>query len=130
MNEIKSMNRLRCPLTKDFNDLFFSLVDYHNTFFMSNDPKKIIEFYDHFKTRDELIKWMKERPKGANYIHEVDGNKDIIVVIPTADFNGRYAKAYRDEIFKGLHMIFVESGGKGDYYFNYAHNCNVCIKKY
>ncbi|MEM3593018.1 MAG: hypothetical protein QXW67_03960, partial [Candidatus Micrarchaeia archaeon] len=57
------------------------------------------------------------------------GNKDIIVVIPTADFNGRYAKACRDEIFKGLHMIFVESGGKGDFYFNFAHNCNVGIKK-
>ncbi len=26
-------------------------------------------------------------------------------------------------------MIFVESGGRGDFYFNYAHNCNVGIKK-
>ncbi|MCW1311658.1 MAG: hypothetical protein QXJ93_02295 [Candidatus Rehaiarchaeum fermentans] len=95
---------------------------------MSNDPGKIIEFYNHFKTIDELIKWMKERPKGVSYIYEVEGNKDIIVVIPTADFNGRYAKTCRDEIFKGLHIIFVVSG-KGNYYFNYAHNCNVGIKK-
>lgn len=37
--------------------------------------------------------------------------KDIIVVIPVTDFNGKYMKVYRDEIFKDLHMIFVESGG-------------------
>ena len=35
---------------------------------------------------------MKERPKGIANIHEVEGNKDIIVVIPTADYNGKYAK--------------------------------------
>ena len=72
---------------------------------------------------------MKERPKGASYIHEVEGNKDIIVVIPTADFNGKYARTCREEIFKGLHMIFVESGGNPDPYFNYAHNSNVGIKR-
>jgi hypothetical protein len=26
-------------------------------------------------------------------------------------------------------MVFVESGGKEDFYFNYAHNCNMGIKK-
>jgi len=26
-------------------------------------------------------------------------------------------------------MVFVESGGRGDFYFNIAHNCNVGIKK-
>jgi GT2 family glycosyltransferase len=26
-------------------------------------------------------------------------------------------------------MIFVQSGGKEDYYFNFAHNCNVGIKR-
>ena len=26
-------------------------------------------------------------------------------------------------------MVFVESGGRGDFYFNYAHNCNVGIKR-
>ena len=129
MSDEISMNRLRCPLIRDFKDLFFSLVDYHNSFFMSNDPKKILEFYDHFKNREELIRWMKERPHGATYIHEVEGDKDIVVVIPTSDFNGKFAKTCRNEIFKGLHMIFVESGGIGDFYFNYAHNCNAGIKK-
>ena len=121
-------NRLRCKFEKKNTVLFFSLVDYRNNLFTSNDPEKIIEFYDGFENRDQLIQWMKERPKGASYIHEVEGNKDIIVVIPTADFNGKYAINCRENIFKGLHMIFVESGN-GNYYFNYAHNCNVGIKR-
>ncbi|MGC8483824.1 MAG: hypothetical protein ACP5OE_09305, partial [Thermodesulfobium sp.] len=61
-------------------------------------------------------------------IREVDGDKDIIVVIPTADFDGKYAKNCREEIFNGLHIVFVVSG-KNNFYFNYAHNCNVGIKK-
>jgi len=120
---------LKCNLDKTNHSLFFSLVDYRNNLFTGNDPTKIMEFYDGFENRDQLIQWMKERPKGVSYIHEVDGDKDIIVVIPTADFNGKYARECRDNIFKGLHMVFVESGGKGNFYFNYAHNCNVGIKK-
>ncbi|MEM0134158.1 MAG: hypothetical protein QXU18_02870 [Thermoplasmatales archaeon] len=59
----------------------------------------------------------------------MEGEKDVIVVIPTADFNGKYSKDCREKIFKGLHMIFVESGGKGDFYFNFSHNNNVGIRK-
>jgi len=121
-------NRLYCNRENDF-ELFFSITDYLNSFFTSNNPEDIIKFYSFFRDRDSLIKWMKERPKGHYDIIEVEGNKDIIVVIPTADFNGKFAKACRDDIFKGLHMIFVQSGGKEDYYFNYAHNCNAGIKK-
>jgi hypothetical protein len=119
---------LSCTLDKTVRSLFFSLVDYRNSLFTSNDPEKIIEFYDGFENRDQLIQWMKERPKGVSYIHEVEGDKDIIVVIPTADFNGEYARECRENIFKGLHIVFVESG-IGNFYFNYAHNCNVGIKK-
>jgi len=126
---IKSTSKLRCAVQWNLPNLFFSLVDYRNNLFTSNDPKKITEFYDGFENRDQLIEWMKERPKGASYIHEVEGDKDIIVVIPTADFNGKYARECRENIFKGLHIIFVESGGRDDFYFNYAHNCNLGIKK-
>ncbi|MFP3257760.1 MAG: hypothetical protein RXO36_08165, partial [Candidatus Nanopusillus acidilobi] len=121
-------NRLYCNRENDF-ELFFSITDYLNSFFTSNNPEDIIKFYSFFRDRDSLIKWMKDRPKGHYDIIEVEGNKDIIVVIPTADFNGKFAKACRDDIFKGLHMIFVQSGGREDYYFNYAHNCNAGIKK-
>ena len=121
-------NRLYCSIDKSYVDIFFSLVDYRNNYFTCNDPEKIIEFYNGFENRDQLIQWMRERPKGVHTIHEVEGDKDIIVVIPTADFNGKFAKECRENIFNGLHIVFVESG-VGNYYFNYAHNCNVGIKK-
>jgi len=126
-NEIRS-NLLQCP--RDNNDkIFFTLMDYLNNLFMSNDPEDILRFYDYFDNRDQLIKWMMERPKGNYRIVEFNKeNNDIIVVIPTMDVNGKFAKTCRDEIFKGLHIIFVESG-IGNYYFNYAQNCNAGIKK-
>jgi hypothetical protein len=126
-NEIRS-NLLQCPL--DNNDkIFFTLMDYLNNLFMSNDPKDILRFYDYFENRDQLIKWMMERPKGNYRFVEFNNDEnDIIVVIPTMDVNGKFAKTCGEEIFKGLHIIFVESG-IGNYYFNYAHNCNAGIKK-
>ena len=122
-------SRLYCPIQTYKDELFLSLMDYRNSRYTSENPDKIIEFYDSFRNRDDLIEWMKERPKGVAYIHEVDGDKNIIVVIPTSDFNEKYARECRENIFKGLHMIFVESGGRGDFYFNIAHNINIGIKK-
>ena len=128
-DKILNISRLHSPIGYLHEGLFFSLVDYRNNYFTSDDPNKIIEFYNGFENRDQLIRWMRERPKGVANIHEVDGNKDIIIVIPTADFNGKFAKECRENIFEGLHIVFVESGGGGDFYFNYAHNVNVGIKK-
>ena len=122
-------SKLFCSLESQREPIFFSLVDYRNNYFTSDDPNKILEFYKGFENRDQLIQWMLERPKGVANIREVEGIKDIIVVIPTADFNGKYAKDCRENIFKGLHMVFVESGGRGDFYFNIAHNVNIGIKK-
>ena len=122
-------SRRSCKFDYIESSLFFSLVDYRNTYFTSEDPKKIIEFYNSIKNTDELIRWMKERPKGFCKIHEIDGGKDIIVVIPTADFNGKYAKNCRENVFKGLHIVFVESAEIPDQYFNGAHNVNIGIKK-
>lgn len=106
---------------------FFSLVDYLNNYFVSDYTDKIIEFYDSFENTEQLIRWMHERPKGTIKIHEVSGRKEIVVVIPTRDFNNEHAVEAREKIFKGLHMIFAESGN--DFYFNYAHSCNIGIKK-
>ncbi|MEM3192190.1 MAG: hypothetical protein QW292_08910 [Candidatus Parvarchaeota archaeon] len=130
----KCMTPLKCTLFSKFNreekiDTFFSTTWCRDRLFTSENPNDILKFYDTFSNRDELIKWMKERPKGRAEIIEVEGDKEIIVVIPTADFNGKYAKECRENIFKGLHIIFVESGFPKDPYFNYAHNCNVGIKK-
>ncbi|MGC8725978.1 MAG: hypothetical protein ACP5RS_05330, partial [Thermoplasmata archaeon] len=109
--------------------LFFSTMDYYNTLFTSNNPKDILKFYSLFEDSESLINWMKERPWGYHNIIEVQGNKEIIVVIPTADYNGEYAKRCREVIFKGLHIIFVESGNYHDPYFNYAKNANFGVKK-
>jgi len=120
---------LKSPLNIESLKISFNLIGYRNDLFTSDNPEDIIEFYNTFKSKESLIKWMKERPKGVTYINEVDGRKDIIVVIPTANVNGKYAKACRDEIFKGLHIIFVESGEVKDPYFNVAHASNVGFKK-
>ena len=122
-------SRKKSPVTYSEIPLFFSLVDYRNNYFISDDLHKILEFYNGFDNRDQLIQWMKERPKGVANIYEVEGDKEIIVVIPTADVNGKYAKECKDNIFKGLHIIFVESGEVPDAYFNFAYNVNVGIKK-
>ncbi len=124
----KNESKLLCKFSGELEPLFFSLVDYRNKLFTSNDPNKIFEFYDGFKDCDQLIRWMKERPNGAHTIYEVEGNKDVIVVIPTIDFNGRYAKECRNNIFRDIHIVFVESG-EGNYYFNYAHNVNDGVRK-
>ena len=125
----RAISRKRCNLDSTAGELFFSLVDYRNNLFTSNDPNDIMRFYDSFQSRDELIEWMKERPKGSTSIQEVEGDKNFIIVIPTADFNGKYAMECRDRIFKGLRIIFVESGEIPDPYFSLEHNCNVGIKK-
>ena len=107
----------------------FSLACYKNDLYISNDIKKIYEFYESFEDTNSLISWMKERPKGKTSIYEYPGNKDITVVIPTADVNSELAKSCRNSIFRGLQIIFVESGFPKDIYFNYAHSCNTGIKR-
>lgn len=128
-SSLKRVSRNRCKLDPSPGELFFSLMDYKNNYFISNNPYKIIEFYNSLRGRDELFQWMKERPNGVCQIHEVEGNKEIIVVIPTPDFDGDLAKECREKIFNGLHIVFVESGEIPDDYFRGAHNYNVGIKK-
>ena len=122
-------SRRKCNLCRELPVQFFSLVDYHNNYFTSNDPDEIMKFYSHFKTREQLIQWMKERPRGTSNIYEIEGDKDIIVIILTSDFNGKSAKECRNKIFFGLHIIFVESAEIPDFYFNAAHNINIGIEK-
>ena len=108
--------------------LFFSLLDYKNTYYTSKDFPKIKEFYNSFKTDVELFEWMNARPKGNFQIVEVEGDKDVIIVIPTTDYDGEYARTCREVIFFGFHILFIVSG-KDNFYFNYSHNCNAGIRK-
>ena len=103
-------------------------VDELNRLYNSRDPNDIIKFYDHFNTPEELIEWSRNRPHGRAKIYTVKGDTDIVVVIPTADRHGEYAKNCEKEIFKGQQIVFVESGGRDDPYFNYARNCNMGLR--
>ena len=75
-------------------------MDYGNSRFTSENPDKIIEFYGSFENRDDLIEWMKERPKGVANIYEVDyaklKSRKIVTALRIA---GRV-------IFRSSHTIF------------------------
>ena len=102
-------------------------VDGLNGLFTSKNSADVLDFYTRFKDANALIKWSRSRPHGRAKIYEVHGRKDVIVVIPTADRFGKMAKDC-EETFRGQQIIFVESGGLGDQYFNYSRNCNVGMK--
>ena len=105
-------------------------VDYpFNDEFTSDRPEDVLRFYEHFRSRDELITWMRNRPSGRAVITEVEGRKDLIVVIPTADIHGPMATRCREEVFKGQHIVFVESGGHPDKFFNFARNNNIGVRR-
>ncbi|NON61661.1 hypothetical protein [Acidianus sp. RZ1] len=94
--------------------------------FLSSDPSTVYKFFDSFQSAEELIKWMRSRPKADVNIKVERGKyEDIVVVIPTADINGHYAKEIR-KIYEGLTLVFVESRGK---YFNFAHSVNEGVKE-
>lgn len=109
--------------------LFFSLVTYRNDLLMSKNPKKVLDFYKSFNDTSEIIKWLRERPKGRSKIIDIEGDNEAIVVIPTASINNEHSQRCKNEIFKGMRIIFVESGNFGDPYFSFSHNCNVGIRK-
>lgn len=50
---------------------------------------------------------------------------DTIMVVPTADINGKHAVRFRNSV-KGIPIIFSVSSGPG---FNYSHSCNQAIEK-
>ena len=99
-------------------------LDELNKLFTSKNPEDIIRFYDHFDNAEQLISWMKNRPSAPMRIYEQEGKKDIVIVIPTSDHNGKLANNCK-KIFKGLQIVFVESNGP---FFNYARSCNFGLK--
>ena len=100
-------------------------LDELNRLFTSNSVEDVIKFYDHFENAEQLIEWMKNRPSAPMKIYEVEGEKDIVIVIPTANHEGELAKNCANNIFKGQQIVFVESNGP---FFNYARSCNYGLK--
>lgn len=97
-----------------------------NNLFSSDDYKHVLEFYNKFKDREALIQWGVNRQNSPANIHIVNGNSEIVIIIPTANYKGEYARRCR-EIFKGFKIVFVDSGGINPY-FRYSRNCNIGIK--
>ena len=89
---IRSTSKLRCEFEKTSPELFFSLVDYRNKLFTSNEPEKILEFYNGFDNRVQFLKSIKERSKGVSYFHEFESGNNNINAILISDFEGKYAK--------------------------------------
>lgn len=79
--------------------------------------------YSHANSED-IIRWMKNRKTAEMRTYEVEGDSEIVVVIPTADVNGKLARNVR-EVYKGFHIIFIESFGS---LFNYARSVNFGLK--
>ncbi|MCH4814727.1 MAG: hypothetical protein QXY87_09970 [Saccharolobus sp.] len=79
--------------------------------------------YSHASS-EEIIKWMRNRKTAEMRIYEIEGDSDVVVVIPTANVNGKLARNVK-EVYKGFHIIFVESFGP---LFNYARSANFGLK--
>lgn len=125
---IKEESRLFSQIEKE-SQLFFSLVTYRNDLLMSKNPERVLEFYRSFNNTSEIIAWLRERPKGRSKVIDIEGDNEVIVVIPTASVDNEHSQRCKNEIFKGMRIIFVESGNFGDPYFSFSHNCNVGISK-
>lgn len=121
------MSLLKSDIERNDSPLFFSIIDYQNNKFLSKNANEVMEFYEGFRSVEDMVEWMKSRPKGKANIREISGNKNIVVVIPTIDANGEHSLRCKESIFHGLQLIFVESGVDNNY-FNYAHNVNIGIK--
>lgn len=90
----------------------------YNEEFTSPDPHAVARFYDHFSTPTELCEWLTHRPSSTPHLREVPGATKLIVVVPTASYDGPMARRCRAETFRGQHLIFVESPTNPDPFFN------------
>lgn len=102
-------------------------MDFLNSLYNGSTISDFYRFYSSFSNHEELIDWMEKRPKGNPRPVTINGNKDIVVIIPTMNINSKFAENCRKDIYKGLQMIFVESGH--DEFFNYSHSLNIGYKE-
>ena len=85
------MSLLKSDIERNDSPLFFSIIDYQNNKFLSKNANEVMEFYEGFRSVEDMVEWMKSRPKGKANIREISGNKNIVVVIPTIDANGEHS---------------------------------------
>ncbi len=92
--------------------------------YKSKSINDLFSFYDSFNVSEEMVSWMKHRPKARIKFYISNGSEKVCVIIPTANHNGIYAKTAK-KIYKGFTIIFVESNGP---YFNFARSVNLGLK--
>lgn len=100
-----------------------------NDLFISDNIGDILKFYNKFSNRNELLQWMRCRPKSNANVTINNFNTKAVVVIPTKDYNSKYAEACKSSIFNNISQVFVESVKPVDNYFNYARNVNLGVSK-
>ena len=91
--------------------------------YLSDNLKDIYEFYDLMTNEEEILNFLKDFPHpNPKNIVEISGDDKVVVVIPTRNLSHRFTDRCRD-IFKGLTILFVESGE--DRFFSLEHNVNA-----
>ncbi|AKA74666.1 hypothetical protein SULI_12900 [Saccharolobus solfataricus] len=93
--------------------------------FVSKDPHSLKIFLNSFDSIEDIIKWSRNRPRAPINIHIIEGDPRIVVVVPTSDIFGNYARTIK-KIFEGLSIIFIQSKGK---YFNFAYSVNIGLRE-
>lgn len=98
--------------------------------FLSSRPRDIFNFYRQFETLEQLFGWMKDRPAAPMRIVEEEPRneltQDLVVVIPTTNTEGPESDNCRKNVFRGLRIIYVESGGP---HFNVCRSVNQGVRR-
>lgn len=99
---------------------------YAKDVYRAKNINSILDFYENFKNKEELIRWAKQVPLAKITIHEFGKGKknDVIIVVTTDDIKNEHTKRAMST-YKNFHTIFVESNGP---FFNYSNSCNVGLR--
>jgi len=98
-----------------------------NELLMSHSATDILKFYSEFNDQEQLVHWMMMRSSAPAEIYQINGEGEIVVVIPTMSHKSKNSEKIANVLFKEIPIIFVESGSDSRL-FNYARNCNLGIK--
>jgi hypothetical protein len=96
--------------------------------YYSNDPNQIADFYTHFNTTQDIIKWLKKMPsEKKREIVEIDGDNDIVVAMSTINADSKHAKE-AVKLYKGQQIVFSQNAdGMPQKYFNISKSYNLAL---
>lgn len=95
--------------------------------FNSQSESDLRALWRSFSTVEEMESWIQSRPHSPIDVREsIVGSPEIVVVIPTADHEGRYASIHRRNMLPYVGVITVQSNGPG---FSFARSVNEGIRR-